>query len=171
LAWAKSGTDVTETTRLLPSRELIRKLSLHGLRSRSAIPGGNSAGAIGCPSRVSGWKSDVHVSADISPASGERSTENLLGRLVVEVDSAVRVGDEHRCRELRGELAREDQDKVLLAGQRFFWRRPSTVRASLLLSSWVSRARISVYPDVASRTDAESLSLGNERRANAIGPS
>ena len=45
----------------------------------------------------------------------ERSTEDLLRRLVVEDEAAFRVSDEHRGGQLRSELAREDEDQILLA--------------------------------------------------------
>jgi hypothetical protein len=45
----------------------------------------------------------------------ERSTEDLLCGLVVEDEVTFRVSDEHRRCQLRSELAREDEDQILLA--------------------------------------------------------
>jgi hypothetical protein len=46
---------------------------------------------------------------------GERDLEDLLGGLVEEDEPAAVVDDHRRRREVRGELASEDQDEVLLA--------------------------------------------------------
>jgi hypothetical protein len=45
---------------------------------------------------------------------GERAPEDLLGRLVVEDELAVGVGDERGRGEIRRELTREDEDQVFL---------------------------------------------------------
>jgi hypothetical protein len=48
------------------------------------------------------------------PRFGERASKDLLGRLVVEDEIPVAVGYEHRGRELRSELARKDENELLL---------------------------------------------------------
>ena len=45
---------------------------------------------------------------------GERLPEDHLGGLVVEDEPPLGIGDEHRRRQLRGELSREDEHEVLL---------------------------------------------------------
>jgi hypothetical protein len=49
-------------------------------------------------------------------ALDELRPEQALGRLVVVDDGPVRVDEEDRGRQARGEVAREDQDQVLLGG-------------------------------------------------------
>ena len=112
---------MTETSRLTPSLLVTQTRTCASRRSSRAILPGRPSTGNGSPSAVRGAKLSASV-VDIDLAHlGERSSDHRFRSLVVEDRVAVLVRDERRRREVRGELAGEDQDQMLL-------RHPLTVR-------------------------------------------
>ena len=114
-ACANSGNAVTATSRSTPSTLVIRNRSCAARRSSSAIPMASAPSGSGSESSVRGREPRRPFLQRHLTDLRERPAEDRLGRLVVEDEPASLVGDQRRRREIRRELAGENEHEVLRA--------------------------------------------------------
>ena len=120
---AMSGTAVTESSLRWPSRPVIQSLPVGWSPLHQRDCRGHAFHQQGRTVKVFEAKQGCPALCVHCAGLGKRLPEDLLGRLVVEHEVAVRVGDERRRCELRGKLAREDQSEMLL-WPAFHWSEP-----------------------------------------------
>ena len=103
-------------SRSTPSKQVARTCRCAGRRWKYAMPAGESRRRIGAPPASRRLQRFTEVDAGDLAHLGERAADERLGR-VVEVDEyPARIEQEHRCRQIRRQLASEDQRQALRRG-------------------------------------------------------
>ena len=110
---ADKGYEVASTSRRVPSNAVHRTRRCAGRRWKNAMPAGESAPDIGVLVRVRRDRSARRIRTGELTQLGHRTADQQLGRIVAVDEHAFAIEQEHRCRQVRSELTRQDQRQAL----------------------------------------------------------